>query len=119
VDRNGESDPDFYGWYGYASWFLTGESRPYKNGVFSRVKPKSVVGKGGHGAWELAARVSKIDLTDSGVDGGDETDVTLGVNWYATPSIRFMLNYVNVIEQEKENKSDEPSLVEMRAQIDF
>ncbi len=120
VDRgNGMSDPDFYGWYGYASWFLTGESRPYKNGVFSRVKPKSVVGKGGHGAWELAGRLSKIDLEDSGVQGGEETDATLGVNWYATPSIRFMLNYVDVIDQKQNGKSHEPSLVEMRAQVDF
>jgi phosphate-selective porin OprO/OprP len=119
VDRNGESDPDFYGWYGYASWFLTGESRPYKHGVFGRVKPKSVVGEGGYGAWELAARLSKIDLEDSGVEGGEETDVTLGVNWYATSSIRFMLNYVDVINQKKGGTSDEPSLVEMRAQVDF
>lgn len=119
VDRNGESDPDFYGWYGYVSYFLTGESRPYKKGVFSRVKPKSVVGKGGHGAWELAARMSKIDLEDSGIEGGEETNVTLGVNWYATPSIRFMLNYVDVIDQKRQGESDEPSLVEMRAQVDF
>lgn len=51
--------------------------------AFGRVKPKSVVGKGGHGAWELAARYSSIDLTDSGIDGGEESDLTLGVNWYA------------------------------------
>ena len=82
--------------------------------IFIRLK-----GKGGHGAWELAARMSKIDLEDSGVEGGEETNVTLGVNWYATPSIRFMLNYVDVIDQKQEGKRDEPSLVEMRAQVDF
>ena len=119
VDRNRNSDLDFNGWYAFASWFATGESRHYKKGAFGRVKPKSVVGKGGHGAWEIAARISKIDLTDSGVDGGEQKNFTLGVNWYATPSIRFMANYVNVFDQNRRGTSDEPSLVQVRGQIDF
>jgi phosphate-selective porin OprO/OprP len=119
VNRRQETDPNFYGWYMQASWFLTGESRPYKKGVFGRVKPLSVVGKGGYGAWELAARLSKIDLSSSGVDGGYEKDFTFGVNWYATPTIRFMANYVNVLDQKKEGVSTKPYLVELRAQIDF
>jgi phosphate-selective porin OprO/OprP len=119
VERSQESDPKFYGWYMQASWFLTGESRPYKKGVYSRVKPLSVVGEGGYGAWELAARLSKIDLSSSGVDGGYEKDFTFGVNWYANPTIRFMANYVNVLDQKKEGVSTKPYLVELRAQIDF
>ena len=31
---------------------------------------------------EIAARISKLDLTDSGVDGGEQKNFTLGVNWY-------------------------------------
>ena len=46
------SDPDFSGWYVYGSWFITGESRAYKtsSGTFDRIKPKSIVGKGGTGS---------------------------------------------------------------------
>ena len=54
VDVDGPgSDPDFSGWYVFGSYFLTGEQRPYKasHGTFVRVKPKSIVGQGGHGAW--------------------------------------------------------------------
>ena len=119
VSNKHESDADFNGWYAFASWFITGESRKYKNGVFDRVKPKSIVGKGGHGAWEVAARVSKIDLNDADVEGGEESNFTLGVNWYATPSIRFMANYVNVSDHDKGDVSDEPAVFQLRAQIDF
>ena len=51
-------DPTFNGWYVDASWFLTGETRPYKDGVFQRVKVKNPVtwSKGsGWGAWQIAA----------------------------------------------------------------
>tara|TARA_R110002095_G_scaffold10087_1_gene15225 strand:- start:2530 stop:3810 length:1281 start_codon:yes stop_codon:yes gene_type:complete len=122
VSRNGvaNADYDFDGGYVYASYFLTGESRNYKasKGSFGRVKPNSIVGKGGVGAWELALRYSTLDLTDGAFDGGDESNTTLGLNWYATPTIRFMANYVWV-ESEKSNIDDDPNLLQLRAQIDF
>jgi phosphate-selective porin OprO/OprP len=126
VDGPG-SDPDFSGWYVFGSYFLTGEHRPYKtsSGTFGRVKPKSIVGKGGHGAWELAARYSSIDLEDSGIDGGEEDNITVGLNWYATPNIRFMANYVrastdptSVVKYPSAGDED-VNLVQVRAQIDF
>jgi phosphate-selective porin OprO/OprP len=121
------SDPDFDGWYAFASWFLTGESRHYKKGVFARVSPKSVVGKGGIGAWELAARYSKINLDDADTDGGEEDNITIGLNWYATKYVRFMFNYIraNADPVSGENPDfagvddDEPNIYQVRAQIDF
>jgi phosphate-selective porin OprO/OprP len=128
VDHDGPvSDPDFNGWYVYASYFLTGESRPYKasSGTFGRVVPDSIVGKGGHGAWELAARYSTIDLDDSGIDGGKEENITLGVNWYATPNIRFMANYIraktdptSVVKYPSAGDED-VDIFQLRAQVDF
>jgi phosphate-selective porin OprO/OprP len=123
-DVNGASDPTFSGWYAYGSWFITGESRAYKtsSGTFDRIKPKSIVGKGGIGAWELGARFSSIDLNDSGITGGEEKDLTLGLNWYATPTIRFMANYIKVMDltdPQNVNDDSEPNIFEMRAQIDF
>jgi len=128
VDVDGPgSDPDFSGWYVFGSYFLTGEHRPYKasSGTFGRVKPKSVVGKGGHGAWELAARYSSIDLDDSGIDGGEEDNITVGLNWYATPNIRFMANYIRAStdptsEVKYASAGDEDAnIYQLRGQVDF
>jgi len=85
----GESDADYSGYYVMGSYFLTGESRPYKNGAFGKVKPK-----GDGGAWELVAKLSNLDAVDSGT--GTETETTtLGLNYYANTSVRFMFNYLS------------------------
>lgn len=91
VDSEDSSDPSFSGYYAQVSYFLTGESRPYDaaKGNFGRVVPES-----DDGAVELAARFSSIDLDDEGVSGGEEDDVTVGVNWYLHKHLRAMLNYV-------------------------
>ncbi|GJM44896.1 MAG: hypothetical protein DHS20C21_17380 [Gemmatimonadota bacterium] len=98
VNATDDTDPMFSGWYAYGSWFLTGEHRPYKidSGTFQRVKPKeNFDGDGGLGAWELAARVSHIDLNDAGVSGGRLDDVTVALNWYLNPNFRWMANYIH------------------------
>ncbi len=90
-------DPNFWAASVQASYFLTGEHRPYKTstGTFDRVRPLRNFGKdGGPGAWELAARVSYLNLNDDGVDGGRLRDLTVGLNWYLNPSVRTMWNYV-------------------------
>jgi phosphate-selective porin OprO and OprP len=87
----GIPNPTFYGWYVDASYFLTGETRPYKDGIFQRVKVKNPVtwSKGsGWGAWQIAARYDVINLSDnafnnaSGVSGftGGCTNTTVGLN---------------------------------------
>jgi len=94
---HGQQDVDFYGLYAYASWFPTGESRPYKTseGIFDRVVPEHNFDlKGGLGAWELALRYSRLDLDDGDVDGGKLDDGTVGVNWYWNPNVRTSFNYV-------------------------
>jgi phosphate-selective porin OprO/OprP len=100
----------FHGWYVTASYFLTGEHRPYKRtmpqgGVFGRVIPnrdfclasKRPDGFGGPGAWEIAARVSQLDFNDGDIRGGRLTDVTVGLNWYMTPYLRITSNYIRAI----------------------
>ena len=58
VDRDisTNADLDFGGFYVEGGWFLTGESMNYKpsKGIYSRVTPKGIVGKGGIGAWQVA-----------------------------------------------------------------
>ena len=79
-------DLGFGAWYLTTSYFLTGEHRPYQRdrGVFDRVLPateflKSGDGRNvprGPGAWEVAFRVSHIDLNDGSVEGGRQTDLS-------------------------------------------
>ena len=105
---DGAAYPDlsFNGYYALGSYFLTGESRNYyqRLGSFWRVKPHREFdpwGSGGWGAFEVAARVSRIDLDDEvddfvgGVRGGISNNVSLALNWYFNPYVRLSLNYVH------------------------
>ncbi|MCU0668685.1 MAG: porin [Myxococcota bacterium] len=97
LQANDTPDPDFYGLYAQASWFLTGESRPYKTseGIFDRVAPERNFDlKGGLGAWELALRYSRLDLDDADIEGGQLDDGTVGLNWYLNPNVKTSFNYV-------------------------
>jgi phosphate-selective porin OprO/OprP len=86
------------GGYVSAAYFITGEHRPYlmEEAEYDRVIPKSEK----YGAWEVAARWSTLDLNDPtvGIDlkGGRATNYTLGLNWHINPNFKWMLNYVQV-----------------------
>ena len=115
-------DVDFSGYYLQGSWYLTGETMNYKvqDGVFGKPSPKSIVGKGGIGAWQLAVRFSSIDLNDGDISGGEEQNFTAGLNWYATPDIRFAANYVNVLSVDGGPAAgDEPSIFQLMTQVEF
>jgi phosphate-selective porin OprO and OprP len=120
-DLPGQPDVNLDGWYLFGSWVLTGESRGYEfeRGVFKNPKPYGVVGKGGIGAWEVAARYSTLDLNDGGINGGEEKNITVGLNWYPTPNFKFMANYVKVLDLDIEGSplnGAEPDIFEFRAQ---
>jgi phosphate-selective porin OprO/OprP len=93
------------GGYVEALYFLTGESRVYnrQSGVFVRTIPLenafSTRGGGyGWGAWQIGARYDWLDLNTQGgaanLNGGNEQDITLGLNWFLNPNARFMINGV-------------------------
>jgi phosphate-selective porin OprO/OprP len=93
----GLKEPKFSAGYLMASWFITGEHRPYamESAEFDRVIPKSK-----DGAWELAFRWSKIDLNDPtdgvAIAGGSAVNYTLGLNWYINSNFKWMINWVRV-----------------------
>ena len=110
VDRFFSPSDRFQGGYAQASWMITGESRTYNNasGAYNGVVPKDpFYGKGGWGAWEIAARYSYMNLNDhlgfvqvngtgtGGAAGGKQQVYTVGLNWYATRNVRFMLDYLH------------------------
>jgi len=98
ADRNDGKDWVGKGAYVQAGVFLTGETRPYdtKSGTWGRVSPLKPFNPstGDYGAWELAARFSFIDLNNSGMNGGKENNVTVGLNWYLYSNLRMMFDYV-------------------------
>ncbi len=94
----------FQAWYATATWLITGEHRPYRhdNGTYERTVPtrdfvRTQDGRTafGPGAWELALRLSHIDLDSGSVRGGRLTDLTAGVNWYLNPYLRVSANYIH------------------------
>lgn len=89
----------YRGWYVEGSWFVTGETRPYKNGAFDRVKVLNPVFEGGHGAWQLAARYDVLNLSDNAAliptctMCGEQKTWQLGVNWHLNDNARLIFNY--------------------------
>jgi len=100
----GASTINFDGFYAYATWYLTGESpaEQYRgheefnapgNGNVAQIEILHPWSAGGWGALEAAARVSEINLnsggflflpplgTPSNIQGGRQSDFTLGLNW--------------------------------------
>ena len=120
VNQADLDDPAFFGFYTEASYFLTGEYRPYNNtkGAFTRVKPLRNFGFGegsGWGAFQVGARYSALNLSSGGVRGGRLQDVTLGLNWYLNPVSRIMFNYVYGYR----NPAGSENVYQMRFQLAF
>jgi phosphate-selective porin OprO/OprP len=113
---------EFDGWYAFATWFVTGESRNYlfEKGAFGRIRPQSRFG-----AWELALRLSNLDLNDAPISGGEARNLSFGVNWYVNDYLRLMANYIITDHDHFANAhgrvrgDDDPSLFQMRMQVDF
>ena len=98
TDADALGDPEFWGFYIYTSWLVTGEHRTYNTsrGTFSRLKPDRSLNlrNGEWGAIELGLRLSHIDLNDEDIKGGRETNFTAGLNWYLGSRVRLMFNYI-------------------------
>lgn len=99
IDRkNNNSSLSFDGWYVDAGYSITGESRHYKNGNFTYLKPSHPFGKNGWGAWELATRYSEANITDPDYHGGDISNITVALNWYVNENVRFMADYMRYLD---------------------
>ena len=120
VQRGAPANLDFDTWYAQLACTLTGEARPYRvdRGVFEGIKPAKNFGASGWGAFEVAARISELDLTDGPVTGGRERNATAAVSWYLNPFLRVSANYVKVLDVKGGAfDGEEPSIWQMRLQI--
>jgi len=108
-------DPSFYGYYAEVGYFLTGETRGYKNGLWDRTKVLNPFDKGGWGALQINARYDFLDLDSSKIKngfsnnfatgaftassnlsrGGKQTGYQLGMTWIPQDYVRFILQYIH------------------------
>ncbi|OAD23581.1 Phosphate-selective porin O/P [Candidatus Thiomargarita nelsonii] len=87
--ESGDHNAQYDGYYVQIGYFLTGEIPYYKKGLFKgKVKPYS-----DHGAWQLLVRGSYLDASDNNA-GVEAENLTLGINYYATPNLRLSANYI-------------------------
>jgi phosphate-selective porin OprO/OprP len=108
---DGLADPHFTGYYVQGVWTLTGEPRAYNTATAAFDAPVVAhpfsFGHGGWGAWELGVRYSDSDLnfdagapgtlqTGASIRGGEEKNVTAGLNWYWNSLARVMFDYQRV-----------------------
>jgi phosphate-selective porin OprO/OprP len=117
-----EETVGFYGGYVLASFFITGESRPYNrsSGTFGRLIPKHNFSfKDRHiGALEWTARASYLDLTDGAVAGGEMAVFSTGLNCYLTARNRLML-MASAADVNKPGSDGELYFIQTRLQLEF
>lgn len=93
VSRPGLADPRFFGGYAEVGYFLTGETRAYKNGIFGGAKPRQAVGEGGMGSLQATLRYDYLDLNDRDIVGGTQKAWIAGLVWTPIEYLRFNINY--------------------------
>ncbi len=115
VDRKIGSDLTFNGYYAYASYFLTNDSRPYNtsDAAFGTVSPSSP-----NGAWEFAARISNLDLSEKNITGGEADIITFGMNYYMNRNLRFTVNYM-LADSDDIAGDDDPNAIQLRIRYTF
>ena len=119
LDRNaGGGDLDFWGAYAQASWFLTGEFRPYSrtSGAFDRIVPRHrfdpAAGTGAPSRWLPGSPMSTSTTRTSAADA---RPISPWGSWYLSSILRLAVNYVygHVHDQ------GDAHIAQARLQIDF
>lgn len=99
-DKSNLEDAYFDGGYAFLAWALTGEKRAWNlnDGEFGQLIPNN----NKLGAWEVAVRYSYLNLNDeeASVYGGKANNITLGLNWYPNPNVKFQTSYTMVDQSE-------------------
>ena len=112
-------DATYTGYYIQGSYFLTGESRQYKKGIFDKIKPGAQ-----YGALELMSRYSVLDAGDNNTVndprnsiGVKAANLTFGVNYYINEQVRLTTNYIKTrLTGNMEDGRDSANAISFRAQ---
>ena len=101
-------NPTLIGMYGEVGYWLTGETRGFKNGKVDRTKIINGFDRGGWGGFQLVGRVDYLNLSDriagpnqgtqviDGVlNGGSQTAYQGILNWWPMDYVRFSGEFVH------------------------
>lgn len=117
------TNANFSAGYIEAGYILTGEQRPMniKAGTWGRPQVANPIGSGGKGMWMVSARYDRLDLTDNGAFGGEQTNYITSASWYMTRFVRAIFEYGHTTVKNRdflgaENKAD---VFGMRLNIDW
>lgn len=114
-----------FGGYAELGWYLTGETRGYKDGTFDRTKVRNPVSEGGLGAFQINLRYDYLDLIDRPVIGGRQNGLQASLIWIPQDYVRFMLNYGRLSYDDAfvaaldGNRNYTIDVAAARAQVDF
>lgn len=101
INGTGYDGEHLTGYYGFASYFLTGESKAYhvRNGAANRIKPNRPfqLSGSGWGAWEIAAGYDYINMNSGVIKGGQADMVRFGLNWYPHSNVKFQSNIIYML----------------------
>ncbi len=113
--RTAAGNFNFNGGYIEASRIFNGRRRfNFRSGEWMSPKVSKMK------TWELAFRISQIDLQDKTVSGGRETNYGVGLNYYFSPTSRLMLNWIKVdASPNRHGINESPSILQARLQIGF
>lgn len=113
-----DGDPGFFGGHFEIGYFLTGETRGYKNGLWDRTKVLNPLSKGGAGAFQITGRFDYLNLNSPKLKnavttnfttgatslaaaasrlgrGGTQSGYLLGLTWIPQDNLRFLVNYIH------------------------
>ena len=96
--RDPQATTLFWGAYGYAAYFLTGEHIPWdrKIGTLGKMKPNHNTASGsGWGALQVGVRYSYADFNNKDILGGVGHSMAVGLNWWWNPNTRIQFNYIH------------------------
>lgn len=86
------------GYYAMVSYFITKDTKEYKEGVFGKVSPNRNFdfSEKSFGAVEVLARYSGFDYSNVVTTGNNDkvNSLAFGLNWYFNSNTRMMYNYV-------------------------
>ena len=96
LGTGGRDLPDLFGrgWYVTTTYMLTGETKVPGQTVVPNRWATPVGPERGWGAWELAARFAQLDFRARDITGNRVDALTLGLNWYLTPNVKWYFNFV-------------------------
>ncbi|WP_295625762.1 porin [uncultured Nitrosomonas sp.] len=102
INGIGYDNEHLTGYYGYVSYFLTGESKAYhvRNGAANRLRPNRPFqwNGSGWGAFEIAAGYDYIDMNSGVIRGGRADMLRFGFNWYPHSNVKFQANVVHMLD---------------------